>query len=148
MKKFLAMAAAALMLVACQPKQPVITAGEFAQKAPELVNQTILLKGTAVHVCTRSGMKLFLGDNAESEEIVNVMAQEGQNKFDPETIGKQYTVKGTVRAVKIEQEEEECEFEDSVKVSEGHDCETEAKAHQGDSDTFYYVENISYTVEK
>jgi len=163
MKKIFATAIAALMLVACQPKQAVVTAGEFSEKAPSLVDQTIILKGTAVHVCQRSGMKLFLADSPEADNIVNVMAQEGQNKFDPETIGKQYTVKGIVRAVALEKEEEPqaVEAADSCAVADtcavdtvaeeaietGHECETENKAHAQDSDYFYYVENISYTIE-
>ena len=161
MKKTVFMALAAILMVACQPKQPVLTAGEFAQKAPELVNQTIILKGTAIHVCERSGMKLFLADSMESDDIVNVMAAEGQNKFDPETIGKNYAVKGIVRAVIIEPAEEEAEEEcatdscatDScseakVQAAEGHECETDEKARKNMGDTFYYVENISYTVEE
>lgn len=156
MKKTVFMALAAILMVACQPKQPVLTAGEFAQKAPELVDQTIILKGTAIHVCERSGMKLFLADNMESEDIVNVMAAEGQNKFDPETIGKNYAVKGIVRAVIIEPANEEAEEEcatDScseakVQAAEGHECETDEKARKNMGDTFYYVENISYTVEE
>lgn len=167
MKKNIFVLLSVLLLAACQQKPVVVNAGDFEEKAPALVDQNVVLKGTAVHVCEKSGMKLFVAENLDSENAVVVFAAEGAEPFAMETIGKNVTVNGVVRAFNPEpaaccekEADECCEATDSVCAEAAEECCQDSAAaeaccdkaegecqHEAAANTIYYMECVSYTVE-
>ena len=135
MKKITLFAALALVLTSCS-QQAVITVDDFASKAPGL-------QGTATHVCSKSGRKVFLaGENEDAS--VTVFAGENMGKYDPETIGKVYTVKGkvieTARIDNAYLDEWQNEVMEGA-AAEGHDCEHEQSAMGLDAEAIALAED-------
>lgn len=141
MKKLSVLACMAIMFMSCQ-QQAVITPDDFSGKAPGLVDQTVVLKGTASHICSKSGRKVFL--KGEGDATVTVFAGENMGKYDPETIGKVYVVKGkvieTARIDNAYLDEWQKEVEEGA-LAQGHDCENEQAAMGLDSEAIAQAEN-------
>ena len=133
MKKALLFIVALAVLAACnnQPKIQEIAVGDFNKKAPELLDQTITIKGIANHICHTSFRKLFVG-SLDSEEMVTVMAGENMKDFDLDMEGKNVVVEGIVKiASTIDNaylDEWEKEIMESGEMEGEHTCVTEQKA--------------------
>lgn len=142
MKKITLFAVLALVLTSCS-QQAVITVDDFASKAPGLEGQTVILQGTATHVCSKSGRKVFLAGESE-DASVTVFAGENMGKYDPETIGKVYTVKGkvieTARIDNAYLDEWQNEVMEGA-AAEGHDCEHEQSAMGLDAEAIALAED-------
>lgn len=130
MKKVLLFAFAILFMVSCN-KTNVVGIEEFATKAADLVDKTVVVEGVAKHICSHSGRKLFLSKPGK-EQLVTVFASEGMEPFDRNTTGKTYKVTGKVGITVTIDEAYLNEWEQEVIESglkEGtHICETEQQA--------------------
>ncbi len=130
MKKILLFAFAVLFMTSCN-KTAVVSVEEFATKAGDLVDQTVIVEGVAKHICSNSGRKLFLSTPGK-EQLITVFTGEGMDPFDRETTGKTYKVTGKVAITVTIDEAYLNEWEQEVKESglkEGtHICETEQQA--------------------
>ena len=130
MKKILLFAFAVLFMTSCN-KTTVVSVEEFATKAGDLVDQTVIVEGVAKHICSNSGRKLFLSTPGK-EQLVTVFTGEGMDPFDKTTTGKTYKVTGKVAITVTIDEAYLNEWEQEVRESglkEGtHICETEQQA--------------------
>ena len=130
MKRILLFAVALLFITSCN-KTNVVSVEEFATKAADLVDQTVIVEGVAKHICSNSGRKLFLSTPGK-EQLVTVFTGENMKPFDRETTGKTYKVTGKVAITVTIDEAYLNEWEQEVRESglkEGtHICETEQQA--------------------
>ena len=130
MKRILLFAFALLFITSCN-KTNVVSVEEFATKAGDLVDQTIIVEGVAKHICSNSGRKLFLSTPGK-EQLVTVFTGEGMEPFDRTTTGKTYKVTGKVAITVTIDDAYLNEWEQEVRESglkEGtHICETEQQA--------------------
>ena len=130
MKRILLFAFALLFITSCN-KTNVVSVEEFATKAANLVDQTVIVEGVAKHICSNSGRKLFLSTPGK-EQLVTVFTGENMKPFDRETTGKTYKVTGKVAITVTIDEAYLNEWEQEVRESglkEGtHICETEQQA--------------------
>lgn len=151
-----------------------ITVAEFEQKAPDLVDKQVKIKGLVVHTCKHGGKRMFITAEG-TEERVEIKAGENIDSFDAEMEGSDVMVTGILREEKVDQAyldewEKEIleESGDKMKIHEGEEktaMEEEQKEaddhHSGDLETvnnlrkeleesgkdqlsFYSVECISY----
>ena len=133
MKKLFYVLVAVACLAACnnQPKIQEVAIGDFNKKAPELLDQTVNIKGVANHICHTSFRKLFVGDE-NSTEMVTVMAGEGMDNFDVAMEGKKVVVEGIVKVANTIDnaylDEWEKEILESGEMEGEHTCVTEQKA--------------------
>ncbi|MBS4059586.1 MAG: hypothetical protein KG029_04250 [Bacteroidetes bacterium] len=104
-----------------------VTVGNFKEKAVDLVGKTILIKGTADHICRGDGRKLFLID-VEMPGRVRVVPNEDMAAFNTEQEGLDFVVTGVVAETYID-EEYLLEWEEELKAETGSenalDCESE-----------------------
>ena len=95
-KKILFSILAIALMVACnnQKSEEVtnLTTAEFATKAPELLDKTVSIEGTVMHVCQHGGKKFFLNDDR-----VKIVVSEKIASFDQELVGSDVVVKGIVK---------------------------------------------------
>lgn len=109
---------------------------ELLTSATSLVGKTVIVEGLCTHVCSKSGMKLFLQG---SDETKTVRAESGAalGKFDPASVDKKVRVRGTVM-------EEETGANSPAAHAHGEDgnlCETEQVAEKT-----YYLAAESYQI--
>lgn len=139
MKKLLLSAAAAVMalfMMSCGgPKVNELSIKDFSAKAKDFVGQEVCIKGVANHICSHSGRKLFLVSPEDADAMVTVMTNPEMNPFDKETIGKTYTVNGTVKITQTIDnayldawEAEVLKAIEEGQAAEEEHCGTEAKA--------------------
>ncbi len=114
MKKLALIAILALFIISCanQAKkqqetkaQPVVvlTVDELYQKAPELVDKEVVVKGTVMHVCREGGARCFLMGSTEDKNI-RVEAGEKIGAFKQEQMGSELEITGILKEVKTEAE--------------------------------------------
>lgn len=135
MKKSIFVLFAVLLMAACQTNSGIVSVSDFNEKAPELVDQVINIKGIAVHVCQETHMKIFLSETEVAENTVLVMNNPDNEPFGNELIGKTVTVTGKVIAY----------VRDTVSSndeSEEEHCGAEATAN-----TIYYIQCQSVKAE-
>ena len=125
----------ALFMMSCGAKVNEVSIKDFSAKAKDFVGQEISIKGVANHICSHSGRKLFLVSPEGGDAMVTVFTNPEMKPFDKETIGKTYTVNGTVKITQTIDNEYLDEWEAEVMkaieegiVAEEEHCGTEAKA--------------------
>lgn len=95
-KRLLIITALGMGLLACNnPKQEEATAvstTEFTTVAENLVDQTVTMEGTVMHVCKHGGKKMFI-----NEDRIKVIASEKLAAFDTEWEGSTMVITGIVR---------------------------------------------------
>lgn len=95
-KKLLFVAVAITLLASCNTQNKeevtVVTAAEFATVAENLIDQTVTIEGTVLHVCKHGGKKMFISDNK-----IKVIASELIASFDAELEGSDVMIKGIIR---------------------------------------------------
>lgn len=136
-KLFLTITAAimTLFMVSCGTKTAEVSVDDFGAKAKELVGKQVVIKGVATHICSHSGRKLFLVSPDGGDAMVTVFTSPEMKPFDKETIGKTYTVTGTVKITQTIDnayldawEAEVMKAIEAGEVAEEQHCGTEAKA--------------------
>lgn len=138
MKALLTSFASALLfslLMACSgnAQKGTLTVGNLLANPASYVGQTVTVEGLCTHVCSKSGMKLFMADDADGQTI-RVESNATLGKFDKETAEKIVVVRGTLVEEKITEadlQEMENEIAQGTTVTHGEGgegCETEQKA--------------------
>lgn len=125
-----------LFMISCGgPTANEVSVKDFGAKAKGLVGQEVSIKGVANHICNVSGRKLFLVSPEGDDAMVTVMTAPEMKPFDKETVGKNYTVNGTVKITQTIDnayldawEAEVMKAIEEGKVAEEEHCGTEAKA--------------------
>mgnify|MGYP001401592400 CR=1 FL=1 len=83
--------------------QPVVvlTVDELYQKAADLVDKEVVVKGTVMHVCKEGGARCFL---MGSNENINVRVEAGEKigAFKQEQMGSDLEIVGILKEVKTE----------------------------------------------
>ncbi len=103
---------------------------DLLANAESLVGEKVIVEGLATHVCSKSGMKLFLQGNAEDQSI-RVESNSIIGKFDPEAVDHNVRVVGKLVEERIDeayckQLEEDIKNNTLVSHGEGGEgCETE-----------------------
>jgi hypothetical protein len=123
-----------LAMAACNSGQNGIDAARamkvsvltFEQQAAGLVDKAIVIEGTVLHTCKRSGKRMFLVDGNDSIRV-EVTAGKDITKFDEKLVGSRVRVVGILKEEKID-EKYLNEWENEVKKPvENH----EAGVHSG-----------------
>ncbi|GAB1419271.1 hypothetical protein MASR2M12_20360 [Bacteroidales bacterium] len=189
MKKiaFLSLIAAFLMSCGNNPKtssdnassaesiQPVqITVANFSEKAPELVDKLISIRGIADHICKHDGKKLFLVDTI-SDGRVKIVTGENVAAFNNEYEGYDFEITGKVLETVVDEaylqeweEEIKAGIEEKKHLEGGKPAEATEEDHHSDEEamqsiqryrdqmaekginklSFYSIEATSYQVIK
>lgn len=115
-----------------QKSEPV-TVEKILADADNYVGQTINLEGVCSHVCSKSGMKMFVADNADGKTI-RVESNSAIGKFDKEAEDANVFVRGKLVEDKLTEadlQEMEKEIAEGTAVEHGEGgagCATEQKA--------------------
>lgn len=145
-KKLFLLTLAIGVLVSCnnpsQEEGTQITTTDFSKVAEGLVDKTVSIEGTVLHVCQHGGKKMFL-----NEDRVKVIASEKVASFSTELQGSDVVIKGIIReeAAPVLSEDDPMTNHDKpvTQPAEGEeaaeDCEMEAVK------PLYVVEVISVT---
>ncbi len=158
MKKAFLIAMAFGLLIACnnQTKEEAIAidTAEFATLAGDLLDQTVTIEGTVIHICRHSGKKMFISDDR-----VKIVVSESIASFDAELEGSVVVIKGIIREeaapvlaenneahkkaeIEVEEIDGDKEVEEKVEVEvAAEDCDME-------KDTPLYVIEVLEVTEK
>lgn len=135
---FFILATTVLLSAGCtgNSKSEPLNVDELLTSATSLVGKTVIVEGLCTHVCSKSGMKLFLQG---SDETQTVRAESGAalGKFDPASVDKKVRVRGTL----LEEETSESSPATHTHGEEGEICETEQMAAKT-----YYLAAESYQI--
>lgn len=115
MKKIALFAVVALMMFACgqqtkkqddkkavvEPTEVVLSVDELLEKADELADTEVIVKGTVMHVCKHGGGRCFLMGSTE-DITIRVEAGEKIGAFDQEQMGSDLEIVGVFKEVKTE----------------------------------------------
>jgi len=132
-----------------EPEVIVLTVDELYEKASELSDKEILVKGTVFHVCTHGGQRCFI---MGSNEDINIRIEAGEKigAFGQELMGSDIEVVGVLREVKTEadahnvgehetEEHAEGENVEDKDVEEAHEIIAES---QEEAETVYFIEGL------
>lgn len=122
---------AAIFLGSCSGNQADKTLGvdKLLTDAELLTGQIVTVEAVCTHVCSKSGMKLFLNDGGD--QTVRVESNSTIGKFDKEAVDKTVRVRGTLVEERIDEayyQKLEEEIRNNTLTSHGEGCETEQKA--------------------
>ena len=114
MKKIALITLFAIILFACgqqtnkqevkvEPEKSVevLSVDKLLEKAPELVNNEVVVKGTVFHVCQHGGKRCFLMGSTEDFSI-RIEAGEKIGAFTQEQMGSELEITGILKEVKTE----------------------------------------------
>jgi hypothetical protein len=133
--------------------QPVValTVDELYQKAPDLVDKEVVVKGTVMHVCKEGGARCFL---MGSNENINVRVEAGEKigAFKQEQMGSDLEIVGILKEVKTEADAHNPIVEqvageepvDSVRAA-AHQIIADA---QEAAEVVYFIEGLKVNEEK
>src|SRR5690606_17920961 len=84
-----------VMLTNCSgnPKNNVWNVDELLTNAGSLVDETVIVEGLCTHVCSKSGMKLFL-QSTDASKTIRAESGATLGKFDPASVDKKVRVRG------------------------------------------------------
>lgn len=122
-----------------------VTVGNFKNMAGKLVGKTVVIRGTADHICKHDGKKLFLID-VNSEGRVKVVTGDDMAAFDAANEGLDFIVTGVV-AETIVDEAYLKEWEEELKTDEAENPhledgeQKEGEDHHSNEDAFKQIEN-------
>ncbi len=105
-KNFLAIVALALIFVSCgnnaAEEKVNLTVDQTLEQIQDLVDSTITLEGTVVHICQHGGGKMFLvGENPDAK--LKVVAGDVVTMFDRELEGSDVIIEGIVLEQRIDE---------------------------------------------
>ncbi|MCU4166392.1 hypothetical protein [Carboxylicivirga caseinilyticus] len=136
----------------------IILVDNLLDKADQLVEKQIKLKGHVTHTCKHSGKRAFLVGNDESF-TVRIEAGGEINGFDQNLIGNTLVVSGTLKERRLTKEyidQWENELKDKAEDGSAESCSTELsnindmrdwmKKHNKDHYSIYFVEGTNYEV--
>lgn len=106
----------------------VLSVDDLLQKAPELADNEVVVKGTVFHVCQQGGERCFLMGSTEDISI-RVEAGEKLGAFTQEQMGSELEITGILKEVLTEADAHNPGKEHGGEEGEVEDAETEA-AHE------------------
>ncbi len=111
-----------------------ISVDELLMNAEALAGESVIVEGLCTHVCTKSGMKLFLQGTDKTKTL---RAESGATlgKFEPASVDKMVRVRGKLV------EEQVSDNTPASHGEEGEGCETEQAAKK-----LYYIAAASYQI--
>jgi hypothetical protein len=134
-------------------QQPVVvlTVDELYQKAPDLVDKEVVVKGTVMHVCKEGGARCFL---MGSNENINVRVEAGEKigAFKQEQMGSDLEIVGILKEVKTEADAHNPIVEQST--GEEPVDSVRAAAHkiiadaQAAAEVVYFIQGLKVNEEK
>ena len=125
----------------------VLTIDELYEKAPELANKKVLVKGTVMHVCKHGGERCFL---MGSNEDMNIRIEAGEKigAFSQEYMGSELEISGILKVVETEADAHnpgrehgngEHEEDEDAETEQAHKVIAEA---QEAAEVVYFIEGI------
>lgn len=136
---FFIVATTVMLFTGCtgNSKSQPLSVDKLLIDASSLVDKTVIVEGLCTHVCSKSGMKLFLQG---TDETKTVWAESGAalGKFDPASVDKKVRVRGKLVEEQIVEDNPETH---AGHGAEGDSCETEEIAEKS-----YYIETESYQI--
>ncbi len=125
----------------------VLTIDELYEKAPDLADKEVVVKGTVMHVCKQGGARCFL---MGSNEDMNIRVEAGEKigAFSQEMMGSELEISGVLKVVRTEADahnpgqehgEEEQAHEEDEETEEAHKIIAEA---QEAAEVVYFIEGI------
>ncbi|MEA1876057.1 MAG: hypothetical protein U9N86_04275 [Bacteroidota bacterium] len=117
-----------------------ITSAEFATVAENLIDQTVSIEGTVLHICKHGGKKMFI-----NEDRVKVIASEKLAAFDLALEGSAVIVTGIIREESVPVLSSEKEAPDTIVVANTEEKEDEVAAEDCDMEKvkpLYVIEVI------
>ncbi|WP_052671198.1 hypothetical protein [Draconibacterium sediminis] len=106
----------------------VLSVDELLEKAPELADNEVVVKGTVFHVCQQGGERCFLMGSTEDISI-RVEAGEKLGAFTQEQMGSELEITGILKEVLTEADAHNPGKEHGEEEGEVEDAET-AAAHE------------------
>ncbi|HSO85255.1 MAG TPA: hypothetical protein VLQ91_01795 [Draconibacterium sp.] len=135
-------------------EQPVavLTVDELYEKAAELADKEVVVKGTVMHVCKQGGGRCFL---MGSNEDVNIRVEAGEKigAFNQEQMGSELEIVGILKEVKTEADAhnpgkehgEEGTTEPDSATNEAHRIIAES---QETAEVVYFIEGLTVKESK
>ena len=129
-----------------QPKEVVVlTIDELYEKAVDLTDKEVVIKGTVMHVCKHGGQRCFLMGSNE-DITIRVEAGEKIGAFNQEQMGSDLQIVGVLKEVKTEADAHNPGREHGEEDHE-EDAETEAAhqviaANEDAAEVVYFVEGL------
>jgi len=130
-----------------EPQAVVLTIDELYEKASELSDKEVIVKGTVMHVCKQGGGRCFL---MGSNEDINIRVEAGEKigAFTQEQMGSDLEITGILKIVRTEADahnpgkehgEDSTEETDSI-ADEAHRIIAESLE---DAEIVYFIEGLS-----
>ena len=124
----------------------VLTVDELYDKAPDLADKEVFVKGTVMHVCKEGGARCFL---MGSSEDVNIRVEAGEKigAFKQEQLGSEMVISGMLKIVKTEADAHNPGAEHGTATQPTDSATAEAHkviaAAQDSAEVVYFIEGIS-----
>lgn len=111
----------------------VISVDQLYEKAEELADKEIIVKGTVFHVCTHGGQRCFI---MGSNEDINIRIEAGEKigAFSQELMGSEIEVVGILREVKTEADAHNPGQHENAEHSEGEHAGELAEAEHAEGE--------------
>lgn len=139
---FFLMAAALLLFTHCtgNGKQTPMQVDEVMAISETLAGETVIVEGLCTHVCSKSGMKLFLQD---SDQSITLRAESDATlgKFDTTCVGRQVRVRGILIKETIDETLHHDLPAEPAEIDGVDHCETEDTAAPS-----FHIAAISYQI--
>ncbi len=120
----------------------VLSIDEVLEKAFELADKEVVVKGTVMHVCTHGGQRCFLMGSNE-DITIRVEAGEKIGAFDQEQMGSDLQIVGILKEVKTEADAHNPGEEHGDGEEHEENAETEA-AHKQIAENLKEAERIFF----
>ncbi|MPN24002.1 hypothetical protein SDC9_171395 [bioreactor metagenome] len=118
-------------------KSKPLNVDELLTNATSLVGKTVVVEGLCTHVCSKSGMKLFL-QGSDGTKTLRAESGAALGKFDPASVDRKVRVRGKLAEVQIVKNNSDIH---ATSVAQGDSCKTEGIAEKS-----YYIETESYQI--
>jgi hypothetical protein len=111
----------------------VVSVDQLYEKAEELADKEIVVKGTVFHICTHGGQRCFI---MGSNEDINIRIEAGEKigAFSQELMGSEIEVVGILREVKTEADAHNPGQHDEAEHSEGEHAEELAETEHAEGE--------------
>jgi len=124
----------------------VLSVDELLEKAPELADNEVVVKGTVFHVCQQGGERCFLMGSTEDISI-RVEAGEKLGAFTQEQMGSELEITGILKEVLTEADAHNPGKEHGEEEGEVEDAETAAThevlaENQAAAERVFFIEGL------
>lgn len=128
----------------------VYSVDELYEKAGDLDNKEVVVKGTVMHVCQHGGERCFL---MGSNEDINIRVEAGEKigAFNQEMMGSDLVITGVLKEVKTEadahkpgEEHGDAEAEEDAETANAHQIIANA---QESAEVIYFIDGIKVNEE-